>query len=115
MTALVLGERTDRAILLLRGHTVMLDADLAQLYGVETKALNRAVKRNLDRFPADFMFQSTPHEAKDLRCHPGTSSLRYNPALSRHPSQGDHPPAAAATRRAIERGWPEPVSLESPY
>jgi hypothetical protein len=52
----------------------MLDADLAQLHGVETKALNRAVKRNLDRFPADFMFQLTAEEAKELRYHLGTSS-----------------------------------------
>ncbi len=60
----------------------MLDADLAQLYGVETKALNRAVKRNLDRFPADFMFQLTPDEASSLTYHPGTSSLRYQSGTS---------------------------------
>ncbi len=60
----------------------MLDADLAQLYGVETKALNRAVKRNLDRFPADFMFELTPDEVKHLRYHPGTSSLRSQSGTS---------------------------------
>ncbi len=49
-------ERIERSILLIRGHKVMLDADLAQLYGVPTKVLNQSVKRNKDRFPADFMF-----------------------------------------------------------
>jgi hypothetical protein len=61
------------AILLLRGRKVMLDADLARLYGVETKALNRAVKRNTRRFPADFMFELTSEEMKNLRFHFGTS------------------------------------------
>jgi hypothetical protein len=49
----------DSRILLLRGQRVMLDVDLARLYGVEVRALNQAVKRNLDRFPADFMFRLT--------------------------------------------------------
>ena len=53
----------ERRILALRGHRVMLDQDLATLYGVETRTLNQAVKRNLDRFPADFMFRMTPREA----------------------------------------------------
>ena len=52
----------------------MLDADLAELYEVETKALNRAVKRNRERFPADFMFRLTGEEAEILRCQFGTSS-----------------------------------------
>ena len=50
----------------------MLDADLAELYGVETKALNRAVKRNIGRFPGDFMFQLTTEEAERLRYQIGT-------------------------------------------
>jgi hypothetical protein len=61
----------------------MLDADLAELYGVETGILNRAVRRNLERFPEDFTFQLTDKEFADLRCHFGTSSSwggrRYNP------------------------------------
>jgi hypothetical protein len=62
-TSLLPVERIERAILLvLRGHRVLLDADLAVLYGVETKALNRAAKPNLERFPPDFMFQLT-HES----------------------------------------------------
>jgi hypothetical protein len=52
----------------------MLDADLAALYGIETKALVRAVKRNADRFPEDFMFQLNPQEFGNLRCQIGTSS-----------------------------------------
>ena len=56
---LVPVERIERVILVIRGHKVLLDTDLALLYEVETKALNRAVKRNLERFPADFMFQPT--------------------------------------------------------
>jgi hypothetical protein len=69
-------ERIARTIRLIRGHKVMLDADLAVLYGVSTKALNRAVKRNLERFPADFMFQLTTEEVEALRFHLGTSKGR---------------------------------------
>ena len=61
-------------IVAIRGERVMLDVDLARLYGVPTKALNRAVKRNLERFPEDFMFQLTKDEAENLRHQIGTSS-----------------------------------------
>jgi hypothetical protein len=57
----------ERSILVIRGHKVMLDADLARLYGVEVKALNQAVRRNRDRFPADFAFQLTLSEAQRSR------------------------------------------------
>ena len=60
-------------IITFRRQRVLLDADLATLYGVETKALNRAVKRNIDRFPEDFMFQLTAEEHEALRCQIGTS------------------------------------------
>ena len=66
----------------IRGQRVMLDKDLADLYAVETKNLNKAVKRNPDRFPPDFMFQLTEEEFKHLRFHFGTSSWggsRYMP------------------------------------
>lgn len=53
-------EVIERRIYLIRGHKVMLDTDLAELYRVETKALNQAVKRNQDRFPEDFMFKLGP-------------------------------------------------------
>ena len=78
-TSLIPAERIERAILLIRGDKVMLDSDLAALYGVETKSLVRAVKRNLGRFPADFMFQLTMEEFERLRCQFGTS----NPAQGR--------------------------------
>ncbi len=61
--SLVPSERITSVIWLLRGHKVMLDADLAVLYGVDTRTLNQAVQRNLDRFPSDFMFQLTEQEA----------------------------------------------------
>jgi len=73
---LVPVEHIEHAILVIRGHKVLLDADLAALYGVETKTLNRAVNRNSERFPVDFMFQLTAEEAADLRCHFGTSNGR---------------------------------------
>lgn len=67
------AEQIEQAILLVRGQKVMLDSDLAALYGVETWNLNKAVKRNLDRFPADFMFQLTAAEAERLRFQIGSS------------------------------------------
>jgi len=69
---LIQPEQIQQAILLIRGQRVMLDRDLAALYGVETKNLNKAVRRNLDRFPADFMFQLTADEAECLRFQFGT-------------------------------------------
>ena len=71
-TASVQPEQIEQAILLLRGQRVMLDRDLAALYGVTTGNLNKAVQRNLDRFPADFMFQLTAAEAAALRFHFGS-------------------------------------------
>jgi len=66
-TSLIQPEQIEQAILLIRGQRVMLDRVLAALYGVETGNLNKAVQRNLDRFPADFMFQLTAEEAEALR------------------------------------------------
>ncbi len=75
---LVPVERIERAILLVRGHRVMLDADLAELYGVPTKRLNEQVKRNLDRFPLDFMFRLTRSEVEKLnRSQIATGSQRH--------------------------------------
>jgi hypothetical protein len=62
MDAIVPIEQIEKKIYLIRGHKVMLDRDLAALYGVETRVLNQAVKRNLNRFPDDFMFQLTHPE-----------------------------------------------------
>lgn len=76
-------ERIERRILLIRAQKVMLDSDLAELYEVETKMLTRAVRRNAERFPEDFMFQLTTAESQSLRCQFGTSNgrggRRYRP------------------------------------
>jgi hypothetical protein len=79
-----------RRIYAIRGTKVMLDADLAELYQVPTKRLNEAVKRNITRFPDDFMFQLTPEEAESLRSQFATSNVgrggrRYAPyAFTEH-------------------------------
>lgn len=62
MSDIIPLETIERRILLIRGQKVMLDRDLAQLYGVETRVLNQAIRRNIDRFPADFMFTLTRDE-----------------------------------------------------
>ena len=71
-TSQIQPEQIEQVVLLIRGQRVMLDRDLAALYGVETKSLNKAVQRNLERFPDDFMFQLTPEEAEALRFQFGT-------------------------------------------
>jgi ORF6N domain-containing protein len=77
-------EVIERRIYLIREHKVMLDSDLAELYGVTTKRLNEQVKRNRGRFPADFMFQLNPDESEHLRSQIATSKAgrggrRYQP------------------------------------
>src|SRR3990167_1486927 len=74
MKAIVPAEIIEQKILLISGKKVMLDKDLAGLYGVETFNLNKAVKRNIERFPEDFMFQLTSEEFKNLIFHFGISS-----------------------------------------
>ena len=75
-------ERIDRSILMMRGQRVMLDVDLANLYGVSTKRLNEQVKRNRQRFPADFMFQLTAKEkAEVVAICDHLQKLRFSPAL----------------------------------
>ena len=84
MKALVPTERITSKIYLIRGMKVMLDRDLADLYDVETKALKQAVRRNIDRFPEDFMFELSKEEFKNLRSQIVTSSwggLRYLPMV----------------------------------
>jgi len=79
----ILLKHIERAIFLIRGHKVMLDASLAELYEVETKALVRAVKRNIERLPSDFMLRISKAELAHLRYQIGTSSSwggrRYQP------------------------------------
>ena len=86
MTKILPSERIERSILLIRGHKVMLDADLAVLYGVSTKRLNEQVRRNRSRFPDDFMFQLAPEEVRSLRSQFATSKQgrggrRYAPLV----------------------------------
>ena len=82
MKNLIPQEVVEKKIYLIRGHKVMMDSDLAVLYGVRTKNLNKATKRNMERFPKDFMFQLTHDEVGSLRFQFGTSSYggrRYLP------------------------------------
>jgi hypothetical protein len=79
------AEVIERKIYLLRGHKVMLDADLAELYEVPTKAFNQAIKRNLERFPADFMFQLSKEELENWRSQIVTSNPAAKMGLRRRP------------------------------
>ncbi len=74
MADIIPPEAIEKRILLILGNKVILDTHLAELYGVTTSNLNKAVSRNLDRFPDDFMFQLTRDEFNDLKFHFGTSS-----------------------------------------
>jgi hypothetical protein len=74
MTTLVSMDHIEQKIVLIRGHKVMLDSDLAELYGVEVKRLNEQVRRNIDRFPEDFMFQLNNQELTNLKSQFATSS-----------------------------------------
>ena len=74
-------ERIQRAVLRVRSQNVMLDSDLAELYGVEVKVLNQAVRRNKERFPRDFMFQLTQDETRCLR----SQIVTLNIGRGRHP------------------------------
>jgi hypothetical protein len=93
--------RIERSILLIRGHKVMLDADLAELYGVSVGRLNEAVKRNLDRFPDDFMFQLTKEEFEGLRYQVGTSNLKSQIAISSSDWGGRRYPPYAFTEQGV--------------
>lgn len=75
-TAIIPQERIIGKIIFLRGQKVILDENIAELYGVETKKLNQAVKRNLKRFPKDFMFQLTQQEYSNLKSQIVTSSFK---------------------------------------
>lgn len=82
LQVLVAEQKILNRIYVIRNQKVMLDEDLAHMYGVETKQLKRQVKRNIERFPKDFMFTLTKKELENLRCQSGTSSwggTRYMP------------------------------------
>jgi len=76
MKLVLSAEDISNKIYVIRGHKVMLDRDLAELYGVPTKRLNEAVQRNIKRFPGDFMYLLTVEEVKDLRSQFATSNRR---------------------------------------
>jgi phage regulator Rha-like protein len=91
MKELIPQEHIESKIYIIRGAKVMLDRDLAEMYGVETKQLKRQVRRNMERFPLDFMFELTNEEFSEWRCQFGTSNitdkmgLRYRPfAFTEH-------------------------------
>jgi len=82
MKDIITSDAIEGKIHIIRGHKVMLDRALAELYGIETKRLKEQVKRNIDRFPEDFMFELTKSERDNLRSHFATSSWggsRYAP------------------------------------
>jgi len=93
--SLIPAERIERSILVLREHRVMLDADLADLYGVPNKALIQAVKRNRERFPSDFMFRLTKEEFDNLRSQTVTS---------RWGGRRDGAPAGGSPLEPLRRG-----------
>lgn len=100
-------ERIENRILFIRGLKVLLDADLASLYGVETRVLNQAVKRNAERFPADFMFQLSAQELEAWRSQVVISNPGAKMGLRRAPfAFTEHGALMAATilnsRRAVE-------------
>ncbi len=105
--SLIPAERIEQAILLIRGHKVMLDSDLASLYGVQTKRLVEAVKRNTDRFPDDFMFQLSEEEFAVLRSQfatsnepPGRGGRRYAPYAFTEQGRPCCPACSAAPGRS---------------
>jgi len=85
------AERIERRILLVRGQKVLLDRDLAELYGVETRALNQAVRRNIDRFPSDFMFALDRDEIlriSQIVTSSGQAELKYSKSVLAFTEQG---------------------------
>src|SRR5689334_17284773 len=85
---LIPANRVDRLIFFIRGQRVMLDRDLAKLYGVETRALNQAVRRNIDRFPEDFMFPLTREEIGNLSQIVISSTFKHAPSVLAFTEQG---------------------------
>src|SRR5829696_4906979 len=81
-------ERLEKAIFLIRGEKVMLDRDLAELYGVETRTLNQSVRRNLERFPPDFMFELTRDEIAGISQFVTSSSLKFSKRVTVFTEQG---------------------------
>ena len=81
-------ERLEKAIFLIRGQKVMLDRDLAELYGVETRMLNQSVRRNQERFPPDFMFELTRDEIAGISQFVTSSNLKFSKRVTAFTEQG---------------------------
>ena len=88
MKGLIPIESIEKKIYLVRGQKVILDRDLAELYGVETRALNQAVRRNQDRFPADFMFALDREEIRNLSQFVISSKMKHAPSVLVFTEQG---------------------------
>src|SRR5271167_119911 len=105
-TAIQMARKVDSKIFVLRGQRVILDTDLAELYGVQVRHLNQQVKRNAKRFPIAFRFQLSPHELKILRSQNVISSEGHGGARYRPYAFTEHGAIMAATvlnsQRAIE-------------
>jgi hypothetical protein len=86
--SLIPTERIQTLILMVRGQKVLLDRDLATLYGVETRALNQAVSRNIERFPADFMFELTRNEIMEISQTVTSSNLKFSKRVTVFTEQG---------------------------
>jgi hypothetical protein len=82
------AERLEKAIYLIRGEKVMLDRDLAELYGVETRTLNQSVRRNRERFPPDFMFELTRDEITGISQFVTSSDLKFSKRVTVFTEQG---------------------------
>jgi hypothetical protein len=100
-TEAVSSDRIEGSILIIRGHKVILDSDLAALYGVSVGRLNEAVKRNRDRFPADFMFQLTSEEFVSLRSQVVSLNLKSQIAISSSDWGGRRHPPFAFTEHGV--------------
>ena len=100
------GVKHEAQISIIRGQRVMLDADLADVYGVSTKALNQAIKRNQQRFPPDFAFRLSPDEFAHLRSQIETSRSKWGGRRSRPVAFTEHGAVMAASliksRRAVD-------------
>ena len=88
VTSVIPQETVERKIFLIRGHKVMLDRDLAELYGVETRVLNQAVRRNRERFPEDFMLTLTREEIRNLSQFVISSGIKHAPSVFAFTEQG---------------------------
>jgi len=101
MGNLIPTERIEKSILFIRGQKVMLDADLAALYGVETYNLNKSVKRNMERFPKHFMFQLTDQEFNQLKNALSDSIMKTQFGISKSGWGGRRTPPFAFTEQGV--------------